>query len=161
MNDRVDKRSIPSSSDVTTRYMCAAVSKTQGLDVVDNYSTLEWNSNILYADISSRIYMLENRIKKLEQRFHVINTKIHDLPASLYRLIQPIDVILEIYPDEVIAIIPELELWSDGLTQIEALNNLKMELLDLYDDLNESPNEKLGEFPKSWKRIINSFIEKK
>jgi hypothetical protein len=90
----------------------------------------------------------------------VISQKIYDLTNDNNILKEPMDIILEIYPDEVIAIMAELELTGEGSNIYEALRELKLEILDLYDELAETPDEKLGKHPKSWKRILIRLIEK-
>ena len=86
--------------------------------------------------------------------------QIFSLPAAEYELNQPITVILKIYDDEVISLIPDLALHGEGDNEIEAVNDLKMQLLDLYDDLNEMDDDELGEEPKAWKRTLNKLITK-
>ena len=90
----------------------------------------------------------------------VISTKIYDLNDDNYHLKESLDIVLEIYPDEVIALMPELELTGDGRNPIEAIRELKNEILDLYDELIDTPNEELGKFLKSRKRTLALLIEK-
>lgn len=90
----------------------------------------------------------------------VISTKIYDLADDNYILKEPLDIVLEIYPDEVIALMPELELTGDGETIVQALHELKNEILDQYDELVDTPNEKLGKHLRSLKRILIRLIEK-
>ncbi|NQU33212.1 MAG: hypothetical protein HQ521_08260 [Bacteroidetes bacterium] len=76
-----------------------------------------------------------------------------------YFLIKPIEVIVKFYPNEVLAVIPDLEIYGEGYNEIEAINELKLELVDLYHDLIDISDEKLGKFPRSWKKIVCSLIE--
>lgn len=95
-----------------------------------------------------------------EKQSCIICTKIYSLPSPEYELRIPLDVTVEIHQDEVIAIIPDLELYGEGSNQIEAVNELKLELLDLYDDLEEMADDELGEFPQSWKRTLQQLVKK-
>jgi hypothetical protein len=69
-------------------------------------------------------------------------------------------VTIEIHQDEVVAVIPDLELYGEGANQIEAINELKLELLDLYDDLEEMSDEELGEYPHAWKKTLQQLVKK-
>ncbi len=102
---------------------------------------------------------LEDRVAKLEKTPLIVATKIHDLALDNYRLKKPIDAIIKFYPNEVLAVIPDLEIVGEGNNEIEALNDLKLELIDLFDDLKDIPENKLGKYPKSWKKIITSIIK--
>jgi hypothetical protein len=68
---------------------------------------------------------------------------------------------IEISEDGVLAVIPDLELYGEGQTEMEALDDLEIELIDLYKYLKPIPNNKLGKSPREWKRIITSLIQTK
>ncbi len=48
----------------------------------------------------------------------------------------------------------------EGKNEIESVNDLKMELIDLYEDMNQMEDDELGNEPKSWKKTINRLIKK-
>jgi len=83
---------------------------------------------------------------------------IRDILFDGYTLVEPIKAFLEICQDEVLAVIPELELVGDGSNMFEAVNELKLELVDLFTDLKDIPEENLGKKPRSWKKIICSLV---
>lgn len=114
-----------------------------------------------YSVLNDSISELSRRVQRLEKTPQTVNAKILGLPSDVHILKSPIDVSFKIYPDEVIALIPNLELYGEGANEIEALNDLELELIDLFEDLNSLPDNKLGKHPRKWKRIINSLIEKK
>lgn len=86
-------------------------------------------------------------------------TKIYDLPSEKYRLKSPVDTILKIYTDEVIALVPELELHGEGINEFEAINDLKLELVDMITDFAEFNEDQLGSNAKSWKRTLDLMVE--
>ena len=111
--------------------------------------------------LTREIKKLKEEITKItEKQPSVICAKIYSLPSSEYELRTPLDITVEIHQHEVIAIIPDLELYGEGSNQIEAVNDLKLELLDLYDDLEEMPDEELGEFPRSWGKTLRQLVKK-
>lgn len=154
-------------------------------DITESIELPTWNEDALKSwrsldvlqdpsnttDIDAYGTQLEKLAKKIEelkyaiscmteQRPHVIGTKIYSLPSPDYELTTPLDVTVEIHQDEVVALIPDLELYGEGRNQIEAINELKLELLDLYDDLEEMTNEELGEYPQAWKKTLQRLVKK-
>jgi len=89
-------------------------------------------------------------------------TQIHNLGDSGYQLVEPISIVVEEYPNEeiIIARYPEVEVFSEGATESEAINGLKDAILDLYDELTESAPEDLGSLPRSWLNILTQIIGK-
>jgi len=96
----------------------------------------------------------------IEKQLNLCVMKMYDLASDIYNLKCPIDVLLKVFNDEILASIPDLEIYGEGFNETEALNNLKDELIDLFDYLNSVSSSSLGKLPKRWKKIINSFIEK-
>ena len=90
----------------------------------------------------------------------VAQTQVYNLGTENYELLEPLNVIIKIYKKGTIALIPDLELYAEGNNEIESINNLKMELLDLFDDLNDMDDEELGDDPKNWKKTLNRLIKK-
>ena len=60
--------------------------------------------------------------------------------------------------DEVVARIPELQANGFGQTEIQAINELKTFVGELYQDLMETPDEKLGKLPLQWKRVLQEVV---
>ena len=60
--------------------------------------------------------------------------------------------------DEVVARIPELQADGFGQTEIQAITELKTFVGELYQDLMETPDEKLGKLPLQWKRILQEVV---
>lgn len=96
----------------------------------------------------------------IDQIIGVSQAKVYDLGTVDYELVEPINVIIKIFKDETIALIPDLELYAEGGNEIDSINNLKIELLDLFDDLNDMEDEELGVDPLNWKKTLNRLIKK-
>lgn len=116
------------------------------------------STDVLLKSNIKQIKEIEDRVTRLEKTPSIAVIKINDLALDNYRLKKPIDVILKFYPNEVLAVIPDLEIFGEGNNEIEAINDLKLELIDLFHDLKDIPESKLGKYPKSWKKIITSII---
>jgi len=63
--------------------------------------------------------------------------------------------------NEIICDIPEIELYSFGKNEEEALKQLKLEIIDLFDDLISIPDNQLGASPVEWKKYLKEHIVKK
>lgn len=103
---------------------------------------------------------IRKELKELKEDYKVVSDQIYSIPSDDWRLINPINIIIKIYSDEAIALFPDLELYAEGQNELEAVSNLKLELLDLIEDLEEFPETELGANPKSWKKTINMIVEK-
>ena len=96
----------------------------------------------------------------MENGTNLVQDKIYSLPSEDWELRAPINILLKITHDEVLALIPDLELYGEGRNEIEAVANLKLELLDLLDDLDEIPDTTLGTAPKSWKKSLEMIVKR-
>lgn len=90
---------------------------------------------------------------------NVVPGKMYDLGEEHVKISEPLDIIYKIYPGEVLALFPELELVGEGENEFQALEDLKCEVLDLYDYISNLSEAKLGKGPKAWKVILQRIIE--
>ena len=102
---------------------------------------------------------LERVIAEKTKLLLVILEKGEQLKVDLSVIKQEYDI--KIVDDETLALMPELELRGEGAIEAEALNDLKNEIIDLFEYLNGLQDKKLGAMPKRWKKIVNSFVEKR
>lgn len=117
----------------------------------------DYKNDLLVREVEE----LKDTVKQLvKKELNISQTKIYSLPSDQYELKIPVDVILEICADEVLALIPDLELYGEGSNEIEALNDLKLELLDLIDNLYGLSDNELGSSPKAWKKTLNQLVNK-
>ena len=71
------------------------------------------------------------------------------------------DISIGTTPEEVLYIpVMIITYQGEGKNQIEALNDLKLELLDLYEDLEDMLDEELGDSPKAWKKALQQLVKK-
>ncbi len=93
-------------------------------------------------------------------RLAVVPYAIHSLPGTDYDLLAPVPVVLVYEHEEVVASIPELEIFADGPTAEAAVAELKLEVLDLADMLFAMDDGDLGEAPKTWKKMLGKVLRK-
>jgi hypothetical protein len=90
----------------------------------------------------------------------IYNTTIYDLGDNKYELSTPLQIVLEEGDEETVARIPELNLYASADTDSEAIQELKQEIIQLYDDLLGS-ERKLGPLPASWLQTLRNLVVKK
>ena len=94
----------------------------------------------------------------IEEQPKVYSSLLLDLGDPRYLLSCPLLVVLESYSDEVVASIPEFDLYASGVSDSVALAELKVEVVSTYERLVELEPEKLGPLPRGWLAAMNRVI---
>lgn len=116
------------------------------------------------SDLTERVETLTNVVGGLrvtvQDRPQKYNVEIRDLDDPSYELTEAMLVLVEEYPadDVVIASVPELEVFGEGVSLSHALTDLKGSILDLYDDLVESDSNELDVVPMNWLDTMKRMI---
>jgi len=101
-------------------------------------------------------------LQKIKKEVPRITTgQINMFSSEPYELRSPISARIEVYDEEVLAIMPELEIYGEGASEIEALDDLETEIIELYEYLKSVSQKQLGKSPKKWKKILDSLIIQK
>jgi len=113
-------------------------------------------------NLVDRLQRLEASVTKLSEallsRPVVLNTSIVDLGSEKHRVLQPIPIVIEEYSGSAVAVFPETETFGSGVTQSEAIGELKRQIVLLYDDLKEADPEDLGKLPAAWWRVLRHYM---
>jgi predicted RNase H-like HicB family nuclease len=131
-----------------------------------SYQEIENPENNVFDDLIERVESLVNLSGQLcaeiQDRPLKYNLQIFDLGEAEYRLAEPILILIEEYTedDTIIASFPEIEVFGEGATISEAIVSLKQAILDLFEELNESSPELLGDLPKTWHKVLYRLIIK-
>jgi hypothetical protein len=96
--------------------------------------------------------VVSERLDRLEARGRETSLPIHELPG--FTLKAPLTVVLTTEEDVAFARLPELDLWMDGATEAEALEDLKEAAASVARTLLQTPVEQLGPRPQTWKRLL-------
>lgn len=62
---------------------------------------------------------------------------------------------------QIIGDIPSLELYAFGDSISEVISELKQDIIDLYEELESTPNKMLGPNPKKWKNELQMLVYRK
>ncbi|HOT92434.1 MAG TPA: hypothetical protein PLJ78_09250 [Anaerolineae bacterium] len=85
---------------------------------------------------------------------------LEDLLHKDLQLLRPIPVFIETEGDIVIANYYATESYGYGDTEYEALDDLRQELVNLYEDLSED-TERLGPLPQKWWSHLQTIIQRR
>jgi len=118
------------------------------------------NDKLLLNSIAPIQEKLAELVALINEQPLIAAIEIRDLGSERYLLKEPITIISEQYQEEVITKWPELELFGSGRSFPEAIQNLKNEIIELYEDLTNSKREELGKLPKMWSKILKKVIKK-
>ncbi len=120
-------------------------------------------ANIL-TELNKKLSSLEKQMTELatavQNTSKICNATIYELNSSKYNLSMPVQIVLEEDQQETVARIPELNLYASGDTDSEAINELKEEVVNLYEELLSS-DKTLGPLPKSWLYTLKRLLVKK
>lgn len=125
-----------------------------------------WERIVLKSltDLKEQVSNLQKQVEELteavENTVKISNATIYELGDSQYELTTPMQIVLEEDQEETVARIPELNLYASADTDNEAINELKQEIINLYEDL-QSSDRKLGPLPESWLQTLRKLIVKK
>jgi hypothetical protein len=93
----------------------------------------------------------DNKQKKFKKKFI---KKITMLDNTGYKLLEPFPVNFSFKNHELIGQIKELELYAFGKSEEEIINELKLDIIDLYEYYSEFNDNDLGKDPLKWKQIL-------
>ena len=118
----------------------------------------------IVAELKEKVSDLEKQLGEIteiiQETSKIYNATIYELGNSHYQLTIPIQIVIEENQDETVARIPELNLYASADTDSEAINDLKCEVINLYEDLISS-DIILGPLPKSWLETLKKLIVKR
>lgn len=114
------------------------------------------------ANLSAEIRSLKKEIAELraEQGERPISTvaTIHDLGRDDMSLEAPIQIIVEEYPEEVVAKFPEVGAIATADSEFEAIELLKADIAGLYLDLKAMARKKMGRAPRRSLQILSRLL---
>ncbi|MDQ6769840.1 MAG: hypothetical protein M3Z54_07630 [Gemmatimonadota bacterium] len=117
----------------------------------------------LEKQFGEKVGALENQVAELQRQLasqrSAKTVALSSLGSSHYRLRQTLWAALDASGDAVTAHVPELEEYGTGVTEYEALDDLRSALLDTYTFLLENET-KLGPAPTAQLRRFRDLLEK-
>lgn len=128
-------------------------------DVRDRVDDLSSGIEALKTELLSCKECINRVSEELSERPIVKETWLLDIDEDI-EVLQPIPIVIEESDGEVIASFPEVEAFAVGSGEAEAINNIKLEIKNLFLDLESSAKEELGKLPQSWKRILEKVVKK-
>jgi hypothetical protein len=119
-------------------------------------------SRLLYDQWTAQLEKLraqvEILIEELRTRPIVKMGTLMDIGSTHLTLLNPVQIVIEQYEDEVTASWPELEVFGSGDSDSEAILALKRDIVSLYEELCSTPDSELGALALGWKRTLQGVI---
>lgn len=124
----------------------------------------EWSSMfVTRSETAERLAELQAKVdalcERIDERPVAYNAQIQALGDPRYSLRHPLLVTIEDYDEEVVASIPEFDLYASGVSDSLALMRLKAEIVSTYERFTELGPEKLGALPLQCLRAMRQVIE--
>ncbi len=102
---------------------------------------------------------LANIILELQNRPHTYSVPIYDLNSDEVELtVSPLTIVIEEYADEFVARFVETESYGSGNTEFEAIDDLRDQIVDLYLELQDTPDTELAAPASTWKRLLGKLV---
>jgi hypothetical protein len=94
-----------------------------------------------------------------EEPFKTYNVRLCDLGSPAFRLRCPLLAVVETYSDEVVARLPEFDLYAGASSDAVELSKLKAETISLYQRLQELGPDQLGPLAIEWLATFKAVLE--
>ena len=111
---------------------------------------------------SLRLSRLEARVEKLEkaEKSRSVSVPINTFAPEPYEMLGRIEVLLEPMGDEFMATFLDANISAGGVTDVDALANLKSAILDVFDSLENTDPNRLGPEPRSQLAVLRGLLRR-
>lgn len=151
---------VPLNARVYDVAVLGAVNTLYSADYSQSLTNIIDRINALSSAIVALSAQLSQVLEKVQDQPATRMLAIHGLGSEKYSLRKPLLVTVEHYADEVVARLPEFDIYASADSEADALASLRRDVMDLYEDLRESEAE-LGGLPASWLRDLRDYIEER
>ena len=116
--------------------------------------------SLIQQELTNCMDLLRGMADSIDQLSETRVTAINSIgnSAGFQILNRPLFVSIEEDENEVVASAPELQASGFGSTDSEAIDDLKIVLGRLYQDLSETPDHELGKLPLAWRRLLMGIV---
>lgn len=114
---------------------------------------------LLDQTVYDTLNSLSNSVLALQNRPRTYSVPLYDLDSDEVELtVIPLTIVVEEYPDEVVARFVETESYGSGDTEFEAIDDLRDQIVDLYLELRDTPDAELAAPASTWKRLLGKLV---
>lgn len=119
------------------------------------------------ADLVAEVRLLRSEVKVLQEQVTELKALLDERPTVRpalltmvpgIRLVRPISIITEEYPEYCLARMPEIEAFGEGDTEAEAIVMLGKQVAALFVDLQSAGDDELGPLPRAWRDLLNGVL---
>jgi hypothetical protein len=137
-----------------------AVYPGPAIDYSQSLMTIIGRIDALSSEVAALSAKLSSALENTQEQPSTKLLALHGLGSEKYSLRKPLFVTLEHYADEVVARLPEFDMYASAENEADAMASLRQDVVDLYEDLRESEAE-LGGLPAAWLRDLRDYIEER
>lgn len=98
--------------------------------------------------------------EEMRERPVVRQISVSDLGRPGLSLAAPLSIVIEEYPDQVLARWPEVEATGWGSSEPEAIWSLKQAVVQLMEELSSSTEDELGPEPRQALQVLSHFVRR-
>lgn len=115
------------------------------------------------AQLTSRIDAIQKKLIEIDEElkggYIASPLFLYDLNSDKFNLKTPLPGVLEAYNDGFVARIPEFNLWAEDNVESVAINNLKDQVSEFYQQLKDTPEEALGRLLQRARLFLSKVIQ--
>ena len=118
----------------------------------------------VFWHISEGTSAITTEYKILEENSIVTSEKIielRDLNDLKYELKKSLSVKIRAEDNNIIGEISELDIYAFGEIESDVIEEIREDVIDLFEELNNLSKDRLGTLPTKWKSILSQYIQKK
>jgi hypothetical protein len=151
---------VPLNAPVSNLAILGALSTSPAIDYSQWLMTISGRIDALNSEVAAISAKLSQALERAQGQPAAKLLAVHGLGSEKYSLRKPLLVTVENYADEVVARLPDFDIYASAENEADALALLRQDLVDLYEDLRQSEAD-LGGLPASWLRDLKDYIEER
>lgn len=118
------------------------------------------NENLLVFNLGTSAMTAEYKLlDESSSKYSEYIIPIKDLDNLKYKLKNPLDITFKVEDDNMIGEISELDIYAFGEKESDIIEEIKEDVVDLYEELEHLSKGQLGTLPTKWKNILSQKIQ--
>jgi len=149
---------VPLNESVYKLAVLSGASSVPTIDYSQSLTDIMERLEALHSEVAALGAKLSQALEKTQDQPATKLLAVHSVGSEKYGLRKPLLVTVEHYADEVVARLPDFDIYASAESEADALALLRQDVVELYDDLLQS-EAVLGGLPASWLRDLRDYIE--
>ena len=151
---------VPLNAPIYNLAVLGTVITSPAIDYSHWLMTITGRIDALSSEVAALSAKLSQALERAQDQPQAKLIAVHGLVSEKYSLRKPLLVTMEHYADEVVARLPDFDVYASAENEADALALLRRDVVELYEDLQQSEAD-LGGLPASWLRDLRDYIEER